>query len=302
MYVRDESDAGLLHGVDWSGRVSGRLRLSGSVDTAAIRPSPDGSRIAVGDVVFGSSGTRIGTVGVPTAKSQAIWADDSQHLCGLLDPSGNVVDGTREVLEYLTPGAPPRPVTNVGAIGGQQGSSLVACSAVSDQVIVEHAVIDHLDEVLVIRLSTGEVLATHQYGQPPSCAPSTPLCGAAVEVNSLAASPDGHLVAENYLDGHSVLRDLASWRVLGRLPTMITRFSWDGSRVMTVAGTAGQPSGTVRDWATGRTLLGPVVASSFLARPGQSDVMVPGLGGTLALVRRDGTVQRLNGPVGTLLE
>ena len=107
----------------------------------------------------------------------------------------------------------------------------------------------------------------HQYGRPPSCAPSNPLCGAAVEANSLAASPDGHLVAENYLDGHSVLRDIATWRVLGRLATMVTRFSWDGSRVMTVAGTAGQPSGTVREWATGRALLGPVVASSLPALP-----------------------------------
>ena len=257
--------------------------------------------MAIGDVVFGSSGSRIGTVGIPTVKSQAMWADDSRHLCGLLDPSGSVVAGTREVLEYLTPGAPPRPVTNVGAVGGQQGSSLVACSAASDRAIVEHAVIDHLDEVLVIRLSTGEVLATHQYGQPPSCAPSTPVCGAAVEVNSLAASPDGHLVAENYLDGHSVLRDLAGWRSPGPPPhhghTVLVGREPRHDRGGNCRPAFGNGART-GDWAT---LLGPVLASSFVARPGQSDVMVPGLGGTLALVRRDGTVQRLNGPIGTLL-
>jgi hypothetical protein len=304
VYVQDPNDVGHLHGVDWSGRASGELRLTGPVDTAAVRPSPDGSRLAVGDVVFDSSGHRIGTVGVPTVKEQAMWADDSRHLCGILDPSGSIMTGTGEVLEYLTPGALPRRVTTIGAIGGQQGSSLVACSAAADRAIVAHSVIDHVDEVLVIRLSTGEELARHAYGQPPSCAPSAPLCGAPEEVSSLTASPDGHVVAENYLDGHAVLHDLASWRVLGRLADMVTRFSWDGRRLITVAGTAAQPSGTVREWATGRILLGPVLANSFLPRPGQPDVMVPVLGmtGRRMLIHGDGTVQRLNVPVGTLLE
>jgi hypothetical protein len=284
---RPRSDEGLLIGVDWNGVRRAALRVT-ALETRPIVPSPDGSRLLIEDQVWTSSGGRLGTVSPGAGKLSPVWAEDSRTLCTIRDPSGVGFGDTPQELDVVTPGSPYRRVAPVGPIGGQQGPQVVGCNLAADVAVVAQAVVDHVGEVRVIRISTGALVGQHVYSMPDSCLPSGP-CDASQVVASVTASRDGRFIAEGYRDEHAVIRDAATWRVLGSLPRSVRQFSWDGSRVLAVKANGA----SILDWRSGRTLVSGLSSNAvLLPHPTDNQLMTGvGLGRTLDLVllRADGS-------------
>ncbi|HEY6470047.1 MAG TPA: hypothetical protein VI434_09780, partial [Candidatus Dormibacteraeota bacterium] len=177
------------------------------------------------------------------------WADDSTHLCEVNAPIG----GSAATLVEFDQTGNARVVATVGSTATVTGSwQVLACSPSADRAVVMSAN-SQSATVIVLRLSTGRVIARHSFGDAAWGIP--------------IASHDGSVVALNEPSGVTI-RNSITWAVLGHVVRWGSQegypligaavdISWDGSRIVVDGGGAGggfHPEWMV-DWANDRTLL-----------------------------------------------
>ncbi|MGO8687355.1 MAG: hypothetical protein ACLQT7_09305 [Candidatus Dormibacteria bacterium] len=178
--------------------------------------SPDGSKVYLGDgAIMGIDGAQLGAV--PTAEiASPVWADASDHLCGM--------DQSSDLLEVTVAGA----VVSSTPVGTRD-ANVVGCSPGADRAVVLTSEGSQVTAALVVRLSTETVLATH---------PTTDYGSASHDCQLFASDGPGGVT----------LRNVATWAVVGAVVresgspapgttsiAMATGFSWDGSRITLIA-------------------------------------------------------------------
>jgi hypothetical protein len=230
----------------YSGEPAGELVLPSS--TSGYEIAPNGMRVLNGDQIVAVSGEILGTVPgqffQPTLPP--IWADDSTHLCEVSTPTGGAATGT--FIEFDDTGH-ARTVATLLPIATTGSWGVLACSPSADRAVVLQDD-GQTSTVIVLRLSTGRVLAEHSAGDVAAI-----------------ASHDGSIVALDEPSGVTI-RNSITWAILGRvvrwgsqegypLISAAVGISWDGSRIILDGGGAGggfHPEWMV-DWATDRTLI-----------------------------------------------
>jgi hypothetical protein len=287
IYYREAAQPDKLVRIDWEGKPAGGLALHGK-----FRASPDGSRLLLPD---GQVMTAEGHT-LPRVPANAVWADDSRHLCAILDADGNpanqplpgqAVNGQLPLnrayppafLYVLVPGGSPRRVAAAPSFG-RLHPEVAACSIRFDTGVITNIGGPFRSMVAqVTRLSDG----TQLLGQPGLS-----------EVR--AVSSDGQLVARQDRAGFSTeIRRLPGGELLARLPyAEVVGFSADGTRLVAIdvpdcnlnggvgpcISVAGHPhsnplAAQVIEWRTGRAIWSADgYPGSFAARPGASDVAV----------------------------
>jgi hypothetical protein len=207
-----------LQPVGWDGTRYAPVELGTIAGIQAIQ-SPDGSRFLVGNAVYDR--TTGGTALLPfdfNKGAQAMWADDSVHVCTLTvigdSQSGN---GTTSELDLMQPGGPTRVVARVGHDHFQAFALLRVCSVANDLVVVAQRAVMPISDVWVIRLSTGTVVGHRSYPQGGS--PGT-----------VVASPDGRLVAAVGSTSSDILTT-GSFSRLAQVEGHVIAFSGDGNLV-----------------------------------------------------------------------
>lgn len=214
---------------NYRGDVVGSITIDQAAQAAGVVVSPDGSKLLIGDLVFSIYGHELANLYSPAyadALIQPIWADDSDHLCGIA--SGNATGEVRGALLEFSASGGVRTVSALGPLSGTGGGwSVLACSPESNRAIVWQEDASQ-SEILVMRLSSGRLLASY-----PDSAPS---------YGPGAASHDGGLVAMNGAQGITILNT-----VTGRRMATVARwgntmgyssiaealaFSWDGTRLV----------------------------------------------------------------------
>jgi hypothetical protein len=215
---------------NYQGVLVGTVSVDQAAEANGVLASPDGSKLLVGSRlvfdVYGHLLSDLYTAADASALVQPIWADDSEHLCGITyNDDAGVVTGA--LLEFSASGG-YRTVADLGPLAGSDsGWSLLACSPSSDRAIVLQGD-GSQSEYQVIRLSTGQVVATYP--------------GPASDAANGAASHDGTYIAIDGADGITILdtvtgQDLASvvrWGEVNGYQGIgeALAFSWDGSRLL----------------------------------------------------------------------
>jgi hypothetical protein len=215
---------------NYQGQLVGTLTVDQAAEANGVLPSPDGSKLLVGGRlafdVYGHLLSDLYTAADASALVQPIWADDSEHLCGITykDDAGVV---TGALLEFSASGG-YRTVADLGPFAGSDSAWLaLACSPSSDRAIVWQSN-DSQAEYLVIRLSTGQVVAVYP--------------GSTSDQGPGAASHGGSLLAIDGAEGITIL-DTVTGKELGsvvrwgetdgyQLIGDALAFSWDGSRLL----------------------------------------------------------------------
>jgi hypothetical protein len=154
-----------------------------------------------------------------------------------------------------------RRVALVGSTGGRSGVDILACSVTSDRAVIADNGIGGTSAVRVIALSTGRLLYQRSYG------------GASVAVIS---TRDGRYVAEQttifdaqgqVATAFTVIRRTLDGRAMARLEDRrVLRFSWDGTRVVTVPILRGSDV-TLLEWQTGKVLWRQAGDPTMVGRP-----------------------------------
>jgi hypothetical protein len=235
---------------NYRGQVVGTLTIDQAAAAAdGVLFSPDGSKFLIGGgIVFDVDGHQLAdlySAADAGALGQPMWGDDSEHLCGIASDG----TGSGSLLEFSLSG-PARTVAPLGPLAGSQGGwSVLACSPNADRVVVSQG--GSQPEFLVIRLSSGQVVATYP--------------GPAAETGAGAASHDGSLVAVDGPNGITILdtvtgKELAS--VVRRGDVGVSpfigsalAFSWDGSRLLIESDIAQGGPRWIVAWATNADLI-----------------------------------------------
>ncbi|MHB8332133.1 MAG: hypothetical protein ACYDEA_08050 [Candidatus Dormibacteria bacterium] len=237
---------------NYRGQVVGSITINQAAQAAGVLVSPDGSKLLIGDLVFNTYGHELAdlySARYPDALVQPIWADDSDHLCGIA--SGNSTGEVRGALLEFSASGGFRTVAQLGTLSGTGGGwSVLACSPKSDRAIVWQEDGSH-SEILVTRLSTGQLLARYT-GAAPGYGPG-------------AATHDGSLVAINGAQGVTILNTVTGmqvatvtrWGNMMGYPSIAEAlaFSWDGSRLFLQSDIAQGGPRWIVAWSTNTNLM-----------------------------------------------
>jgi hypothetical protein len=269
-YYRDAAKPDSLLRVDWEGNRVGSLPVRGG-----FTPSPDGSRLLLpgGQVLTAERRT------LPAVPGGSVWADDSRHLCAILDAAGNPAHRSLPgqpfapesayppvFLYVLAPGDAPHKVAPVRSFNGRGGPEVAACSLRSDTAVITYSISIHRWVEHVIRLSDGvQLLAQRSYGNPR------------------AVSQDGQVIAlDDFMSSSIEIRSLPDGQLLSRFPYAdVIGFSANATRLviadhpqMMNSSNYVQPVRVI-EWRSGHEVWSVVgYRGRFAARPGTSDVAV----------------------------
>jgi hypothetical protein len=188
---------------DWSGPAAGSFTIERS-----LIPAPDGHHALQDASTFiSATGAALGTLQVGQSDIRdAVWAEDSRHVCVIALAAGTGPDGGSSTLWLAEPGKPARKVATVGQGGALPG--LTACSLVNDRAVVVSDMSVHIPPpqgnrylvsalVQVVALSTGAVLYRHDY---LAVLPAVPVL--------VASSADGRFLIESpAYGGAATIRD-----------------------------------------------------------------------------------------------
>ncbi|HXN03661.1 MAG TPA: Ig-like domain-containing protein [Candidatus Acidoferrum sp.] len=237
------SDPQRLVAIDWTGTLVGTM-----YQTPAIQQSPDGSIIATRDgAYFDRSGAAVRSAS-PSTYFSSLLADDNRSLCEIR-PSG-ASPGEEWVFIGRVDG-PARRVAQAGLTGARSSFAIMACSVLSDRVVVGEIGMTGITDVRVVALSSGRLLYHRAYSGSST---------------SVISSHDGKYLAEQAstydtqsqpVPGVSLIRRTVDGQIMARIGTKrVLRFSWDSMRVVTVPFLLGQGATDVDlvDWQTGKTL------------------------------------------------
>ena len=235
VYVATAARPSWLQAVDWNGSVVGTVKLPDvlggkiySQGTAldAIKGSPDGSEIRVGDSVYDQSGHLVG--GLPADRVSSTWADDSHRLCGIRSQAGATGQST-PVLTLDEPGKPSRDIVQLPATQpGDSGFAATSCSPTHDRAIVSIGVGVSPTEWWLVRLSDGALLHHEQPGRG--------------RYMSMVSSADARLTAASATAGpgeapSSVVQNAVDGTTVTSFPTSeVLAFSDDARQVLVFQG------------------------------------------------------------------
>ncbi|MFI5283020.1 MAG: hypothetical protein ACHQ0J_07810 [Candidatus Dormibacterales bacterium] len=231
IYVQDPGHSGRLIGYDWTGKPRGTVKAEPST---SLTQSPDGSLFVTG---LGPKGGGQGYLdrlaqpmagpGNPPNTVNAIWADDSVHMCMVTLDQQTYAWG----FSVQQPGEAARQITVIAQDQGigQSGISPVSCSFKSNTAILLRTSIAWPHELWVVRTSDGTVLAHHVY--------------ASASLAGVIATPDGAYVAESSSQSQSpnapgasntTIRRASDWSVAAALTStyQILGFSGDDSMAL----------------------------------------------------------------------
>jgi hypothetical protein len=237
------TDPQRLVAIDWAGTLVGTM-----YQTPASAQSPDGSILATRDAAyFDRRGALLRPASTVNYYS-SLLADDNSSLCEIR-PSG-----ARPGEEWVFIGridGPARRVAPAGVVGARSSMAILACSVLSDRVVVGDLGQTGITGVRVLALSSGRSLYQRTYS---------------AQSTGVISSHDGKYLAEqttNYdtqgqpVVGVSLIRRTIDGQVIARVSTQrVLRFSWDGMRVVTtpVFQGPGPTDVEVIDWQTGKTV------------------------------------------------
>ncbi len=238
-----------LLAVDWQGNLAGTMYPTSTL----LQQAPDGSSVLTpdGGSIDGNGAVAAGT---PAHASTVFAADDSQSLCRVAG-SGPLWLETGRLRGAM------RRVALVGSTGARSGIDILACSVMSDRAVIADNGIGGTSAVRVIALTTGRLLYQRSYG------------GASV---ALISTRDGRYVAEQtttfdaqgqVATAFTVIRRTLDGRAVARLDDRrVLRFSWDGTRVVTVPILRGTDV-TLLEWQTGKVLWRQAGDPTMVGRP-----------------------------------
>jgi hypothetical protein len=237
-----------LVAVDWHGTLVGTMYPTSTL----LQQTPDGSAVLTPD--GGSTdGKGAAPAATPAYASTAFAADDSRSVC-------KVVGAGPSWLESGPLRGPTRRVVLLGSGGGRVGFDILACSMTSDRAVIADNGLGGTSSVRVIALTSGRLLYQRSYG------------GAV----SVISSRDGRYVAEQtttfdaqgqLATSFTVIRRTLDGRAVARLDNQrILRFSWDGTRVVTVPIVSGSDV-TLLEWQTGKQLWRQSGGPATVGRP-----------------------------------
>ncbi len=238
-----------LLAVDWQGNLAGTMFPTSTL----LQQAPDGSSVLTpdGGSIDGNGAVAAGT---PAHASTVFAADDSQSLCRVAG-SGPLWLETGRLRGAM------RRVALVGSTGARSGIDILACSVMSDRAVIADNGIGGTSAVRVIALTTGRLLYQRSYG------------GASV---ALISTRDGRYVAEQtttfdaqgqVATAFTVIRRTLDGRAVARLDDRrVLRFSWDGTRVVTVPILSGTDV-TLLEWQTGKVLWRQAGDPAMVGRP-----------------------------------
>jgi hypothetical protein len=269
-------DAHRIEAIDWSGTLRGGLAIDPSRD---VLPTADGQRLLVGsadrteETVLTAQGQTVARMPVDPKVGEWSWADNGDHLCGLLRSA----EAASAQLEVVTVGGQARAVATMTWPGGDGGASLVACSLASDLAVVSVFLGDddagHVADYRVIRISTGRTVRDVHPPAPDFSGPAPRSAPGALA--AVFASGDAKLLVLTPYTGmlervptRELIVDTVSGRVLGHVTGSFLGFSGDDSAVVTETGRV--------NWRTGRVTGTVPRCCDGLAgtRPGSADVIV----------------------------
>jgi hypothetical protein len=216
-----------------------------------------------------------GVGGTIPGSNLPIWADDSQHTCGVSVDS----QGLNAALVTLAPGQPVKTVVALpSGQAGPGGYRIASCSFRNDEALVVRSS-QSPSELLAVRLSTGKITSLDTYATPEL-------------LSDLVASADSTLIAENssksigQLQGQNapstIIRRLSDQSVVLTLaPTMgVLAFNSDDSLVLvnTSPWAGGTPTAlAVIDVHSGQTIWsynGPGMFGNVVAQPDGRDFAI----------------------------
>jgi hypothetical protein len=232
-----------LVAIDWTGTLVGTM-----YKTPAIQQSPDGSIIATGDAAyFDRSGALLRTASTVNYYN-SLLADDNRSLCEIR-PYG-ASPGEQWLFVGRVDGAAHR-VAPVGVMSARGGLSILACSVLSNRVVVGDFGMNGLAGVRVLEVSSGRLIFQRAYP---------------TQSTSVVSSHDGKYLAEYIttfdpqgvpLTAVTLIRRTVDGKVVANVANQrVLRFSWDDMRVVTGPAFAGLgPNDTeLIEWQTGKSL------------------------------------------------
>jgi hypothetical protein len=237
------TDPQRLVAIDWTGTLVGTM-----YQTPATAQSPDGSILATRDAAyFDRSGALLRPASTVNYYS-SLLADDNRSLCEIR-PYG-ASPGEEWVFIGRIDG-PARRVAPAGVVGARSSMAILACSVLSDRVVVGDLGQTGITGVRVLALSSGRSLYQRTYS---------------AQSTGVISSHDGRYLAEQTtnndtqgqpLVGVSLIRRTIDGQVIAHVSTQrILRFSWDGMRVVTAPDFQGLGPTDVEviDWKSGKTV------------------------------------------------
>ena len=238
-----------LLAVDWQGNLSGTMYPTSTL----LQQAPDGSSVLTPD---GGSidGNGAAPAATPAYASTVFAADDNRSLCRVAG-SGALWLETGRLRGAM------RRVALVGSTGARVGINILACSVTSDRAVIVDNGMGGTAAVRVIALTTGRLLYQRSYG------------GASV---ALMSTRDGRYLAEQtttfdaqgqVATAFTVIRRTLDGRAMARLDDRrVLRFSWDGTRVVTVPILSGSDV-TLLEWQTGKVIWRQAGDPAMVGRP-----------------------------------
>jgi len=240
-----------LLAVDWHGTLVGTMYPTSTL----LQQTPDGSAVLTPD--GGSIDVNGGVpAATPAYASTEFAADDSRSVCKVV--------GTGPGPYWLEAGplrGPMRRVVLLGSGGGRVGFDILACSMTSDRAVIADNGMGGTAAVRVIALTTGRLVYQRSYG------------AAGVGVIS---SRDGRYLAEQtttfdaqgqLATAFTMIRRVVDGRTVARLDNQrVLRFSWDGTRVVTVPVLSGSDL-TLLEWQTSKVIWRQAGDPAMVGRP-----------------------------------
>lgn len=256
-----------LRGMTWDGTRNGVL--GGRTTAPGWFQSPDGSRYAIGGMVYTGDGSVVGAVPWDFRPGTFGWAPRGDLLCEAL-PNAPGTTGATMRLEVGVPGGRPRTVASGFTVyGDNAGYPILACDPESDRAIV--GVFGQglfAGRLYVFKLSTGELLREADAPQGVIGAWATASSdGTLIAYSTQATANSGSTTAVSRAEDGTVIATLAGFEAHG--------FSGDATLLYGVNTNA--RSYEVREWRAGRTVWTAAAGypyGGFLAEPRGSRLAV----------------------------
>jgi hypothetical protein len=255
----DPADENQMDGITWDGSARGRVTAGPEVGMG-FSQNPAGTLYGWTGYIRNRAGAVVMTLPANTKGFGGTWADDGQHLCGMVSESPfGQPGGKPTTLQVTAIGQASRNVVQVGRAYEQTSIGVVACSIEKDRAVIVQSGGQGMStaQFWVVQISTGRIIWTKSY----------PLDGSILI--DIRSSRDGQFIAEvKYTDpaaaGATTIYG-PSGAVAGHVSGRVAAFSWDAS--LAVLGAYSGPVSVVR-WRDGTVVWsGPAGGAYYDAMP-----------------------------------
>ena len=229
LVIRDTSAYQQIDAITWDGKAAGKLPF----DAGGYSPNPAANLFASVSTIRDRSGAVVASGSFGAKFFSGTWADDEVHFCVMTpfdNPGSGGVPTTLRLFDARTGTA--RDVLQIGTLYNQTSVTVAACSVQFDRAVVVQSAGQGTEtaQYLVVQLSTGKILWTHQFIR------SRPV--------QIVSSRDGQTIAESQGQSSTILGPDGA--VTGHIAGSVRIFCWDGSLALVDGGTGDGPGRIVR--------------------------------------------------------